>query len=76
MPKFQEKNSAAPLRWISPCVGPGSKGKLSWDRCGGLNFVLEVGPFCVVSLVTLQNRSFKQLATICATLSFARLLVF
>ena len=38
--------------------------------------MLEVGPFCVVSLVTLQNRSFEQLATISARLSFTRLLFF
>ena len=38
--------------------------------------MLEVGPFCVVSLVTLQNRSFEQLATISARLSFSRLLLF
>jgi len=41
-----------------------------------LNFALEVGPFCVVSLVTLQNRSFEHLATISARLSFTRLLFF
>ena len=27
---------------------------MSWDKCRGLNFALEVGPFCLVSLVTLQ----------------------
>ena len=34
--------------------------------------MLEVGPFCVVTLVTLQNRSFEQLAR----LFFSRLLLF
>ena len=38
--------------------------------------MLEVGPFCVVSLVTLQNRSFEHLATISERLSLTRLLVF
>ena len=38
--------------------------------------MLEVGPFCVVSLVSLQNRCFEQLATICVRLSITRLLVF
>ena len=55
---------------------PGSKRFLSWDKCRGLNFALEVGPFCVVSLVTLQNRSFEQLDTISARLFFSRLLLF
>ena len=76
MPKYQKINSAAPPRWISPYIKPGSKRFLSWDKCRGLNFALEVGPFCVVSLVTLQNRSFEQLATISARLSFTRLLDF
>ena len=76
MPKFQKKNSAVPSRWISTYIKPGSKRFLSWDTCRGLNFALEVGPFCMVSLVTLQKRSFEHLATISARLSFTRLLIF
>ena len=57
--KILEKNRAVPPRWISPYIKPGSKIFLSWNKCRGLNFALKVGPFCVVSLVTLQNRSFK-----------------
>ena len=76
MQRFEEKNKPNPLRWILPYIKPGSKRFLSWDKCRGLNFALEVGPFCVVSLVTLQNRSFEHLATISARLSFTRLLVF
>ena len=74
MPKFQKKNNASPSCWISPYIQPGSKRFLSWDKCRWLNIVMKVGPFCVVSLVTLQNRSFEQLATISARLSFTRLL--
>ena len=70
MPKKLGKNSAAPPRWISPYIYPGSKRCLSWDKCRWLNFALEVWPFCVDSLVTLQNWSFEQLATISARLSF------
>ena len=73
--KILENNRAVPPRWISPYIKPGSKRFLSWDKCRGLNFALEVGPFCVVSLVTLQKRGFEELATICARLSFTRLLV-
>ena len=76
MPKFQKKNSAAPPRWISPYIKPGSRRFLSWDKSRGLNFAFEVGPFCVFSLVTLQNRSFEHLATISGRLSFTRLLIF
>ena len=40
-----------------------------------MNFAFEVGPFCVVSLVTLQKRGFEELATICARLSSTWILV-
>ena len=73
---LEEKNSAALPQWIPPYITSGSKIFLSWDKCRGLNFALKVGPFCVVSLVTLQNRSFEHLATISPRLSFTRLLVF
>ena len=76
MQRFEKTNKPNPLRWILPYIKPGSKRFLVWDKCRGLNFTLEVGPFCVVSLVTLQNRSFEQLATISARLSFTRLLDF
>ena len=76
MQRFEGENKPNPLRWILPYIKPGSKRFLSWDKCRGLNFALEVGPFCVDSLVTLQNLSFEHLATISARLSFTRLLVF
>ena len=69
---FLHVGTTVPCR-ISPYIKPGSKRFLSWDKCRGLNFALEVGPFCVVSLVTLQNRSFEHLATISARLSFTTL---
>ena len=47
-----EKNESRSIQWISTYIKPGSKRFLSWDKCRGLNFALEVGPFCVVSLVT------------------------
>ena len=72
----ERKNSAAPPRWISPYIKPGSKRFLTWDKSRGLNFAFEVGPFCVFSLVTLQSRSFEHLATISGRLSFTRLLIF
>ena len=61
---------------MSPCMKPGSKRFLRWYKCRGLNFAFKVGPFCVVSLVTLQNWSFEHLATISARLSFTKPLVF
>ena len=49
MPKNLGGNSAAPPHWISLYIKPGSKRFLSWDKCRGLNFALEVGPFCVAT---------------------------
>ena len=72
---LEKKNKPSSIRWILPYIKPGSKRFLSWDNCRGLNFAFEVGPFCVVSLVTLQKRGFEELATIFARLSFTRILV-
>ena len=75
MQKFYKNNKPSSIHCISPYIRLGYKRFLSWDKCRGLNFALEVGPFCEVSLVTSQKRGFEELATICARLSFTRLLV-
>ena len=72
---LEKKNKPSSIHWILPYIKPGSKRFLSWDKCRGLNFAFEVGPCCVVSLVTLQKRGFEELATICARLSSTRVLV-
>ena len=74
--KIAQPPHGGAAHWISPYIKPEFKRFLSWDKCRGLNFALEVGPFWVVSLVTLQNRSFEHLATISTRLSLTRLLVF
>ena len=75
MQKFYKNNKPSSIRWISPYMKPGSKRFFSRDKCRWLKFALEVGPFCLVSLVTLQKRGFEELPTICARLSFTRLFV-
>ena len=72
---LERKNKPSSIRSILPYIKPGSKIFLSWDKCRRLNFAFEVGPFCVVSLVTLQKRDFEELAKICARLSSTRILV-